>query len=73
VPKPSKPAVGQNPVVQTQPKQEQPKLKVTPKPTIPVKFDRKEFIKNKGKGQPGPGVQGGEGYFGNDNPATQYY
>jgi hypothetical protein len=59
--------------VQTPPKKEEPRLKVTPKPTIPVKYDRKEFIKKKGKGEGGAGIQGGGGYYGNDNPATQYY
>jgi hypothetical protein len=73
VPKPSKPVVGQNPVVKTPPKKEEPKLKVTPKPTIPVKYDRKDYISNKGKGKGGEGVKGGNGYYGNDNPATNYY
>ena len=72
--KPTKPAVGQNPVVKTPPKKEEPKLKEKPKPTIPVKYDRKEYLKkvseNKGKGK---GNFLGNGYYGGDNPATQYY
>ncbi|MFN5801069.1 MAG: hypothetical protein ACK5AN_26400 [Planctomyces sp.] len=46
---------------------------MTPKPTIPVKYDRKDYISNKGKGKGGTGVTGGNGYYGNDNPATNYY
>jgi hypothetical protein len=59
--------------VQTPPKKEEPRLKNTPKPTVPVKYDRKDYISNKGKGKGGTGIQGGGGYYGNDNPATQYY